>query len=160
MDRDREHTLIPSDRRASGATSTCFKRNKTSTATPSNGKNKSGVELDFDRARSVVIKVESLSPAWNRSSKCKMITKLTHTERKARLTRTIAPCFNDGLALTEPFIMSNSVASVPTSTRQGCVAGKSGLALRQMEYNPQDQLRRTNRSDGAYELDKGNNVMG
>jgi hypothetical protein len=87
--------------------------------------------------------------------KCDINNNTGRTERKARLIRTSAPCFNDGFALIEPSNISNSVASIPTSTRQIWVEGNSGLILRHMVYTPHDQLRRTNRSDGANELDKG-----
>jgi len=86
--------------------------------------------------------------------------KKAHTERKARLTRTMAPRFRDDFALTEPFNMSKSVASIPTSVCQDWVAEKSGLVFRQMLYIPHDQLRRTNRSEGAYELDKRGHIKG
>ena len=121
---------------ATGSSGTCFKRISTLTLTPMRSTNFRGVWLDFDSARRVEITFGTLLPA----------------DRKARRTRTRPPCFMDGFATVDSVNISSKNAMDPTRTRKELDAAKSGLCFMQVVYSPQDQLSRTKRLEGAYEL--------
>lgn len=76
-------------------------------------------------------------------------------ERKARRTRTKLPFFKEGFAMVDSLTRSKRKAIDPTKARKALEDGKSGLCFVQVVYNPQDQLSKTKRLDGAYELTSG-----
>lgn len=74
---------------------------------------------------------------------------LFHTDRSARRVRTRAPFFNAGFAFVDSAIMSRRVPIDPTSTFHESDSVNCALCFKQTVYKPQDQLSKTNRSEGA-----------
>ena len=74
---------------------------------------------------------------------------LLYTDRSARRVRTRAPFFNAGFAFVDSVTMSRRVAIDTTSAFHESDNVNRVLCLRQTVYKPQDQLSKTNRSEGA-----------
>lgn len=74
------------------------------------------------------------------------------TDRKARLVRTRLPLLSVSFDLDDSSTISNKRANEPTSALNAGLVGKFSFRLTQTVYIPQAQLRRTNKSAGAYEL--------
>lgn len=127
------------DSRSIGGSETCLSRMRTLTLTPVSVTSFEGIGLVFERARRVSITFGILSPA----------------ERSALRTRTRPPCFIEGFARHDSVSMSKRKAMDPTRALNAFEDAKVGLLFRQVVYKPHDQLRRTNRSAGAYELKEG-----